>query len=63
MANGDDVEYHDEVTTASLDLATVHAAEYRMQNGQVLDHLYVLYAILMFSICVAKHIQNVCMNM
>ena len=28
MANGDDVEYHDEATTANLNIATVHAAEY-----------------------------------
>ena len=39
MANGDDVEYHDEATTANLNLATVHAAEYRMQDGRALDHL------------------------
>ena len=39
MANGDDVEYHDEATTANLNIATVHAAEYRMQGGQALDHL------------------------
>ena len=39
MANGDDVEYHDEATTTNLNLATVRAAEYRMQNGQALDHL------------------------
>ena len=39
MPNGDVVEYHDEATTANLNIATVHAAEYRMQNGQALDHL------------------------
>ena len=39
MPNGDVVEYHDEATTANLSIATVHAAEYRMQNGQALDHL------------------------
>ena len=39
MANEDDVEYHDEATTANLDRATVRAAEYRMQNEQALDHL------------------------
>ena len=39
MPNGDEVEYHDEATTANLNIATVYAAEYRMQNGQALDHL------------------------
>ena len=39
MANGDDVEYHDEATTANLNIATVLAVEYRMQGGQALDHL------------------------
>ena len=40
MANKDDVECHDEATTANLDIATVRAAEYRMLNGQALDHLF-----------------------
>ena len=40
MPNGDDVEYQDEATTANLNLARVYAAEYRMQNGQALDHLH-----------------------
>ena len=39
MPDEDDVEYHDEATTANLNLARVYAAEYRMRDGQALDHL------------------------
>ena len=39
MANREDVEYQDEATTANLSIATVYAAEYRMRNGQALDHV------------------------
>ena len=39
MANGNDAEYHVEATTANLNLSVLRGAEYRMQNGQALDHL------------------------
>ena len=39
MPDEDDVEYHDEATTTNLNIARVYAAEYRMRDGQALDHL------------------------
>ena len=60
MANGDDVEYqaYDEATTANLDLTTVHAAEYQMQNGQALDHL-LGYTVLCAVCAVSTHSAQV----
>ena len=40
MANGDNVEYHAEATTASGDLSVLRGTEYQMQNGQAPDHLF-----------------------
>ena len=40
MANGDDVEYHAEATTANLGKSVLHGTEYQMQSGQALDHLF-----------------------
>ena len=40
MASGDDVEYQAEATSANLNLSGLHHAEYRMQGGQALEHLF-----------------------